>query len=67
MVFTYHISERMPIKLDPWTRASAASEWVLRPVPRIGERVMLDGGYFDVTDVVHSVQREEVHIHLQAV
>lgn len=41
---------------------------LVRPVPRIGERVILDAEYFIVEDVTHVVQREtEVRIFVKAV
>jgi hypothetical protein len=53
--------EVTPIALDP--RGFA----VLRPPPRIGERVVLDGAYFDVTDVVHPMHVPEVRIFVREI
>lgn len=58
---THSPIEITPIVLDP--RGFA----VLRPAPRIGEKVVLDGSYFDVLDVVHPMHANEVRIFVKQI
>lgn len=56
MRFTFYPEGRSPIEVDAFIKLTVFTEPMLRPVPRVGERVVLDSEYFEVTDIVHIVQ-----------
>lgn len=68
MRFMFYPENRSPIEVDGWVRANSQCDWVVRPIPRVGERVVLDSEYYVVTDVTHLLQTStEVRIFVKAV
>lgn len=68
MRFMFYRQDRSPVEVDAWVRANSQCDWVVRPVPRVGERVIIDGDYCEVTDVTHVVQNSsEVRIFVKVV
>jgi hypothetical protein len=68
MRFMFYPVDKSPIEVDAWVRANSQQDWVVRPVPRIGERVVLDSDYYEVTQVVHILQTgSEVRIFVKRV
>lgn len=67
MLYSFYAPGRAPIQVEG-TCLTPHYERVARPVPRVGEKVVLDGDDYLVTDVKHIVQLVgEVRIYVQLV
>ena len=67
MRFMFYRPDRSPVEVSG-TYVTTNFERMTRPVPRIGERVVIDGDYCEVTDIVHIVQNAaEVRIFIKEV
>lgn len=67
MRFMFYPKDRSPIEVTG-TYVNTNFERMTRPVPRVCERVVLDSEYYEVTDIVHIVQRDaEVRIFVKRI
>lgn len=56
MLYSFYAPGRAPVQVPGTITPDGRYETVLRPVPRVGETVVLDGDDYVVTSVKHLVQ-----------